>query len=66
VCCVLMSLLGRMWWGYERILRIFQGSSQVIPNLRWEIDQKLDSGMICGVGTRPQKKPFQFYLVLHV
>jgi hypothetical protein len=37
--------------------------SQVILDLRWEMDLRLNFGIICGVGTRPLRKPFQFYLV---
>jgi hypothetical protein len=47
---VLMSLLGRMGWGYGIILGGARESSQVIPDLRWEIALRLVFGMICGVG----------------
>jgi len=35
-----------------------------ILDLRWEMDSRLDSGMIFGGGIRPLRKSFQFYLVL--
>jgi hypothetical protein len=61
---VLMSLLGRMGWGYEGILRRVGGSFQVIPDLRWEMAPRLDYGMTYGVGTGPLRKPFKIYMVL--
>jgi hypothetical protein len=50
---VLMSLFGRMRWGYGRILEGVGKIFLVIQNLKWELDLRLDFGMICGVGIRP-------------
>jgi hypothetical protein len=61
---VLVSLLGCMGWGYGRILGGVGGSSQVIPDLRWEMAPKLNFGVIYGVGIWLLRKYFQFYLVL--
>jgi hypothetical protein len=36
-----VSLLGRMGWGYGRILGGFGGSFQVISVLRWEMALKV-------------------------
>jgi hypothetical protein len=46
---VLMSLLGRMGQGYERILGGVGRSSLVIPDLRWEMAPRSSSSMIYGV-----------------
>jgi hypothetical protein len=63
---VLMGLLGRMEWGYRIKLGRVRKSSQIIPDLTWEMDPGLDSGMICGVQTKVIKEVFPFYLVLRV
>jgi hypothetical protein len=44
--------LSRMEWGYERTSGGVEGCFQVIPNLRREMVPRLNSSMICGVGTR--------------
>jgi hypothetical protein len=41
---------GRMGWGYGRILGGVEGCFQVIADLRWEVAQRLVSGMACAVG----------------
>jgi len=46
---VLMSFFGHMRWGYKRISGGFGGCFLVIPDLSWEMAQRLDSGMTCGV-----------------
>jgi hypothetical protein len=51
-------------WVYERIFGGVGGSFVVILDLRCEIDSRLDFVMIFGVGIRPLRKSFQFYLVL--
>jgi hypothetical protein len=37
------------------------GNFEVMLDLRWEIDPRLDSGMIFGVGIQPLRKPFMLY-----
>lgn len=37
-------------WGYEKILGRVGENYLVILDSRWEMDSRLDSGMICGVG----------------
>jgi hypothetical protein len=64
---VLMSLLGRMGWGYRRILGGVGGSFQVIPDLRWEMTPRLNSAMICGGGQGPKGSLYRFiWYCLHV
>jgi hypothetical protein len=60
----LMSLLWRMEWDNGRILGGVEGSSQVIPNLKWEMSPMLDSSIICGVGIWSLRKPFHNYIAL--
>jgi hypothetical protein len=50
---VLVRLFGRMGWVYGRILCGVGRSFVVSPDLRWEITQRLDFGMIFGVGYGP-------------
>jgi hypothetical protein len=59
----LMSPLVCMRWVYGRILRGVRGSFVVILDLRCEMALSLDSSTIFGVGIKPLRKPFQFYLV---
>jgi hypothetical protein len=60
---VLVSLLGRMGWVYGRILGEVGRSSVVIPDLRWKIAPRLDSGMVFGVGMWPLRIPFQYLFI---
>jgi hypothetical protein len=50
---VLLNPLGRLGWGYGRILGGDGGCFLVIPDLSWETVPRLDSGTICGVGEGP-------------
>jgi hypothetical protein len=59
-----MSLLGRLGWYYRRILGRALVSFQVIPNLRWEMAPRLDSGMIYGMEICSLRKPFQICIAL--
>jgi hypothetical protein len=61
---VLMSFFGHMRWGYKRISGGFGGCFLVIPDLSWEMAQRLDSGMTCGVRIRPLMNAFRIYIVL--
>jgi len=48
-----VSISGLMRWVYGRVLGEVGRSFVVIPDLRWEMAQRLDFGMIFGVGIRP-------------
>jgi hypothetical protein len=60
---VLLSQSRRMWWVCRRILGGIGRSFVIIPDLSWEMAQRLDSDMIFGMGIQPLRKSFQFYLV---
>jgi hypothetical protein len=47
---VLVSLLGRMGWGYGRLLGGVGRSFLVISDLKWERASMFDYDMICGMG----------------
>jgi hypothetical protein len=53
-----------MRWVYRRILGGVGRSLVVILDLNWEMDPRLDSSLIFGVGLRHLRKHFLFYLVL--
>jgi hypothetical protein len=55
---ILISPMRRMRWSYGRILGGVGGSFQVIPDLRWEIDPKLDSGNDLWCGDKALKEAF--------
>lgn len=48
--------LGRMRWGFGRLLGRFGGCFLVILNLSWEMAQRSDSGMMCDMEKWPLRK----------
>jgi hypothetical protein len=63
---VLLTPLGHMGWGYERILEGGGGCFLVIPDLSRKMAPRSNFGMICGVGRWPLRKCSWSYIALLV
>jgi hypothetical protein len=59
---VLLFPLGRMVWGYGRILGRVGACSVATPNLSWEMGPRSNFEMMCGAESYPLKQLFRPYL----
>jgi hypothetical protein len=63
---VLLIPLGRMGWGFERILEEVGVYFVTIPDLSRETGPRLDSRMMCSTVSWPSRKLSRFYMALLV